>query len=148
MIAFTLSSVFFARPETWLGFALGAVLIGGPYNPAGPGGTPSRARIFVCQPPAGGKDDDPCARTILSSLARRAFRRPVADADIKPLFAFYRNGRKEGGFERGIQMALRAKDGGAGLRFLLQVHPGFAAVHAITLPRSGGHAVHIRRIAR
>ena len=45
---------------------------------------------------------------ILSTLARRAFRRPVGDADIQPLLAFYRAGRKEGGFDHGIEKALRA----------------------------------------
>jgi hypothetical protein len=85
-----------------------SVIISGPYNPTGPGDTPSRARIFVCRPPAGGKDDDACAHRILGTLARRAFRRPVTEADLKPLLAFYQRGRKDGGFERGIEMALRA----------------------------------------
>jgi len=82
------------------------VLIAGPYNPTGPGDTPSRQKIFVCHPTAG--DEDSCAHTILGSLARRAFRRPVTEADIHPLMAFYRNGRGEGDFDRGIQKALQA----------------------------------------
>jgi hypothetical protein len=85
-----------------------SVLVSGPYNPTGPGDTPSRARIFVSRPTGDGKEDLDCARTILSTLARRAFRRPVTEADIKPLLAFYQTGRKEGGFEYGIEMALRA----------------------------------------
>lgn len=81
--------------------------ISGPYNITGAGDTPSRARIFVCKP-AGEKEEAPCARTILSTVARRAFRRPVTDADLKPLMAFYQSGRTERNFEFGIQKALRA----------------------------------------
>ncbi|HEY2013847.1 MAG TPA: DUF1592 domain-containing protein [Bryobacteraceae bacterium] len=84
------------------------VLVAGPYNPTDRGDTASREKIFVCRPPAGGGDDDACAQTILSGLARRAFRRPVTDSDVKPLMAFYRSGRSEGDFDRGIEKALRA----------------------------------------
>ena len=83
-----------------------SVAIGGPFNATGPGDTPSRRRIFVCRP-AGPADEDRCARTILSTLARRAYRRPVTDADLKSLVAFYDDGRIDGGFEGGIDMALR-----------------------------------------
>jgi hypothetical protein len=83
------------------------VVISGPYNPAGRGDTPSRERIFVCRP-ATAKDEEPCARTILSTLAHRAFRRPVTDADLQPLVAFYKSGRAEGDFDHGIEKALRA----------------------------------------
>ena len=65
------------------------LIVSGPYNATGPGDTLSRQKIFVCRPPADGKDDEPCARLVLSVLARRAFRRPVTDADLKPLMAFY-----------------------------------------------------------
>ena len=50
--------------------------VSGPYNITGPGDTPSRARIFVCRP-AAAKDEEPCARTILAAVGRRAFRRPL-----------------------------------------------------------------------
>ena len=50
----------------------------------------------------------PCAHTILTKLARRAFRRTVTDADIKPLLAFYERGRAEGDFDHGIEKALNA----------------------------------------
>lgn len=86
--------------------------IGGPYNVAGAGETPSRKKVFVCRPPAGndvaGKDEEGCARKILTTLARRAYRRPVTEADVKPLLAFYASGRKEKDFDNGIEMALRA----------------------------------------
>jgi hypothetical protein len=84
---------------------LSGVEIIGPYNVAGPGDTPSRARIFVCSPsPA---DELPCARKIIATLARRAYRRPVTDADVAPLLTFYRAGRENRSFDRGIEMALR-----------------------------------------
>jgi hypothetical protein len=81
--------------------------ISGPYNITGPGDTPSRARIFVCHP-AGTKDEEPCARTILAAVGRRAFRRPLTDADLKPLLVFFRSGREERDFDFGIEKALRA----------------------------------------
>ena len=77
----------------------------GPFDPTGPGDTPSRRRIFVCRP-AGAADEEPCARRILEALARRAYRRPASDGDIETLLGFYRAGRREGDFERGIQEAL------------------------------------------
>jgi mono/diheme cytochrome c family protein len=83
------------------------LIIGGPYQATGRGDTPSRRRIFVCHPvkPA---EEPSCARTILRTLTRRAFRRPVTAADIQPLYAFYQKGRREGDFETGIQNALQA----------------------------------------
>jgi hypothetical protein len=68
-----------------------AVILGGPYNVTGRGETPSRAKIFTCRP-ATARDEEPCARAILSNLTRRAFRRPIGDSDLKPLLAFYRRG--------------------------------------------------------
>ena len=97
----------FEVPQRGTNTDITALLIGGPYHPTGRGDTPSRARIFVCRP-AAAKDEEPCANRILSSLARRAFRRPVTAADVQPLLAFYRDGRKEGGFDTGIQRALEA----------------------------------------
>ena len=84
-----------------------SVAIAGPYEISGPGDSPSRQKIFVCRP-ASTKDEETCAHTILSTLARRAYRRPVTDADVKPLLAFYQTGRREGSFDNGIEMALRA----------------------------------------
>ncbi|MEO6081429.1 MAG: DUF1592 domain-containing protein [Steroidobacteraceae bacterium] len=83
------------------------IAIRGPSNIRGRGDTPSRARIFTCRP-ATAIEEQPCARKILSTLARRAFRRSVTDADIKPLLAFFRTGRAGGDFDHGIEMALRA----------------------------------------
>jgi hypothetical protein len=81
--------------------------IAGPYEIQGPGESPSRQRIFVCHP-VNRAQEDPCARKILSSLALHAYRRPVTNLDVQPLMAFYRTGRQDGGFDAGIEMALRA----------------------------------------
>jgi hypothetical protein len=85
--------------------AIAAVTIRGPYNPTGPGETPSRQRIFTCRP-ANTAAEPACAKQILSTLARRAYRRPVTDSDVATLLAFYDNGRKERDFDLGIQRAL------------------------------------------
>jgi len=83
------------------------LLIGGPYTVTGRGDTPSRRKIFVCRPDTRAQEPA-CARTILSRLAHRAFRRPVTSADIQPLYAFYQKGRALADFESGIQNALQA----------------------------------------
>ena len=83
-----------------------SVTIAGPFNAKGPGDTASRRAVFTCKPAAGAADRA-CARTIVSRLARRAYRRPVTEADLTPLMKFYDAGRAEQGFERGIEAALR-----------------------------------------
>ena len=83
-----------------------AVSITGPYEATGIGDTSSRRRIFTCRPTAS-REETPCATEILSTLARRAFRRPVTDEDLRMLLTFYEEGRIEGGFEAGIQLALQ-----------------------------------------
>jgi hypothetical protein len=83
-------------------------VIAGPYNPTGRGLTASREKIFVCRP-SKATEEDGCARTILATLAKRAFRRPVNDTDLRPLLRFYTEGRKLGGdFDEGIGNALQA----------------------------------------
>jgi hypothetical protein len=86
---------------------IGSVTISGPFNATGVQDTPSRRRIFVCRPsnPSG---EVSCARQIVSTLARRAYRRPVTDADLKPLLTFYNEGRAAAGFEAGIERVVRA----------------------------------------
>jgi mono/diheme cytochrome c family protein len=80
--------------------------VAGPFNPMGPGETPSRQHIFSCRP-SNGSQEEACATRILSTLARRAYRRPVTKADTSRLLTFYRAGRAKGSFDTGIQMALR-----------------------------------------
>jgi hypothetical protein len=83
------------------------VQIGGPFNPTGPGDTPSRRRIFVCKPvKASPREETACAKTILSALAKRAYRRPI-DTEIDTLLGFYEKGRRKGSFDAGIEDALR-----------------------------------------
>jgi len=81
--------------------------IRGPYEATGPGDTPSRRRIFTCRP-ATAREEAPCARKILSTLARRAYRRPVSGAEVDDLMAFYEDAIDDGGnFDASIQSALR-----------------------------------------
>jgi mono/diheme cytochrome c family protein len=80
--------------------------IAGPFKARGPGDTPSRRRIFVCRPASRG-DELPCAKTILTTLARRAYRRPLAADDVRPLMKFFQDGRRGGTFDTGIQTALQ-----------------------------------------
>jgi hypothetical protein len=82
------------------------LIVAGPYNPTGPGDSPSRRQIFICKP-ASAADELPCATRILSTLARRAYRRPVTAADMAPILEFYADGRKAGSFDDGIERALR-----------------------------------------
>ncbi|HTW64368.1 MAG TPA: DUF1592 domain-containing protein [Bryobacteraceae bacterium] len=79
----------------------------GPLNPTGPGETPSRAMIFICTP-QNEKDDLPCARKIIAALVRRAYRRPIQDADLETPLSFYQRRRNShGSFEAGIEAALQ-----------------------------------------
>jgi mono/diheme cytochrome c family protein len=84
--------------------AIGQITISGPFEPTGPGDTPARRRIFVCQPQAG--QEAACARKILSTLMRRAYKRPVNDEDLADLMPFYEAGRAERSFDYGIQRAI------------------------------------------
>jgi hypothetical protein len=83
------------------------ITITGPFNATGVSETPSRRRLFVCRP-VKASDEPACAKRIISTLARRAYRRPVTEADVSSLMAFYDAGRREGSFERGIELATRA----------------------------------------
>ena len=85
--------------------SVGAILIEGPLSVEGPGDTPSRQKIFSCTPESA--DEEPaCARTILSDLARQAYRRPIDQSDLQGLLDFYTQGRSLGSFDTGIQYAL------------------------------------------
>ena len=78
----------------------------GPFNATGSGDTPSRRRIFICRP-ASRAEEAPCARKIISTLARRAYRGDLTDGDLQRLMSFYQAGRQSGNFETGIQKALQ-----------------------------------------
>jgi hypothetical protein len=86
--------------------AVGSVTIVGPFNGSGVSQTPSRDRVFVCRPANVGAEAG-CARQIMSTLVRRAYRRSVTDAEVSVLMRFYQDGRNAGSFDSGIEMALR-----------------------------------------
>ena len=89
--------------------AIDQISITGPYAPKGAGDTPSRRRLFVCRPAGQDKEEEEkCASAILSTLMRRAYRRPVDKADLEEPMAFYRKGRAEGDFDLGVTTALTA----------------------------------------
>lgn len=83
------------------------ISITGPFESTGPGDTPSRNKIFITKPgkPA---EEEGCARKILVNLARRAYRRPVNEEDLRKPMAFYREGRSGHDFDAGIENALTA----------------------------------------
>jgi hypothetical protein len=119
----------FARTTNELYFgdpAVDRVLVGGPYEARRPNDTPSRRRIFVCRPTAR-SSEEPCARKILSTLARRAYRRPVTEAEVSTLMEFYKAGRSEGGFEAGIQRGLRRVLSAPNFLFRVEREPPNAA---------------------
>jgi hypothetical protein len=82
------------------------ISVTGPINATGPGDTPSRRQILTCHP-AGNADAVSCARKILTTLARKAYRRPVTESETERLLTYYQRGRNNGGsFDTGIQTAL------------------------------------------
>ena len=85
---------------------LGSVAVTGPFNTVGISDTPSRAKIFVCRPTEP-SEETACARQIIATLATRAYRQPVATEQVSTLMEFYAQGRAQGDFESGIELALR-----------------------------------------
>jgi hypothetical protein len=86
---------------------LSDISISGPFKVSGVSSTPSREKIFICQPGAG-EDEVGCAKKILGKLARQAYRRPVNDSDLEDLLGFYQRARNKGGFDAGITAAIQA----------------------------------------
>ncbi len=85
---------------------VGKLEVLGPNKPAGAPDSPSRKKIFVCQPANAGQETA-CARQIISTIARRAYRRPLTTQDTELLMGFYQRGRNEGTFDTGIERALQ-----------------------------------------
>ncbi|MBO0697995.1 MAG: DUF1592 domain-containing protein, partial [Zavarzinella sp.] len=83
------------------------VTITGPFDEQGPGDTPSRRRLFVARPKSPA-DEEACAKKVLATVMRRAYRRPVTDADVERVLPFFRDARKDGDFDAGIEAALSA----------------------------------------
>ena len=81
--------------------------VAGPFSPRGVGKTPSRDRIFLCKPTRV-TAETACARQIVATLARRAYRRPVTDSDLAPLMRVYATERGQSDFEHGVEAAVEA----------------------------------------
>jgi mono/diheme cytochrome c family protein len=110
-----------------------AVTIDGPFNPKGAAvETPNRRKVFLCRP-VNPNDELACASRITATLARRAFRRPVTDADLAPLMKFFSDGRKAGTFESGVENALTAMLSSA--KFLYRTEPPPASAQPGTIYR-------------
>ncbi len=105
--------------------AIYQVSITGPFDDKGPGQTPSRRRIFVARPNSAA-DEQGCAKQILSSLMRRAYRRPVTDADVRRILSFYDEARRDADFDAGIESALSAIL--VSREFLFRVEPDPAGI--------------------
>jgi hypothetical protein len=115
---------------------ISAVTVTGPFNAAGPGDTPSRRRVFVCTP-ATPSQEAPCARTILSRLARRAYRGTVTPANLQVLLDFYQKERANGGsFDRGIEFAIRRLLVSPEFLYRIESDPAPRAVKTSTAPSS------------
>jgi mono/diheme cytochrome c family protein len=83
------------------------LVITGPFRATGVSNTESRSRIFTCRPTSP-SEERPCAESIVSRLGQQAYRRPLDRDDLESLMAFYDRGREDGGFERGVRMAVQA----------------------------------------
>ena len=85
---------------------VGQTVVEGPFDVKDTQDSPSRRKIFVCRP-TGQRDEEVCARQIVSNLARRAYRRPVRADDLGILMTFYQAGRNDGAFDSGIEAVLQ-----------------------------------------
>ena len=85
---------------------VGKMEVLGPFKPAGASDSPSAKKIYVCHP-ANASEETACAKKIVDTLARHAFRRPVTPQDTETLMTFYQQGRNDGSFDTGIERALQ-----------------------------------------
>jgi mono/diheme cytochrome c family protein len=121
-------------PNNRSGAAIFSVAVSGPYGPSGISDTLSRQRIFTCRP-AKASDESGCAKTILSTLARRAYRRPATAAEVQDLLNFYKQGRADGAaFDAGVEMGIRAMLVNPAFLFRVERDPASA-------PRSGVYRI-------
>jgi hypothetical protein len=95
------------RRHPFIAPAINQISLTGPYEAKGAANTPSRRRLFVCRP-SGAVKEEACAKTILTTVMRRAYRRPIAKAEVQGPMAFYREARAEKDFDAGIARALSA----------------------------------------
>ena len=107
--------------------AISSVTITGPQpGTASVGESPTRRKLFICSP-SSASEEATCANTILSTLARRAYRRPVTDADLEVPLSLYRDGARKGGFESGIELAVCAVLVSPNFLFRFEDQPSSAA---------------------
>jgi mono/diheme cytochrome c family protein len=111
-----------------------SLIIKGPTNVAGKGETPSRARIFTCRPDKTDAGGEACAKTILSSIARRAYRRPLTDHDVTTLMTLYQQGKADGDFETGVERGIRGILANPNFFFRVEKDPA-------PVPASGVYAI-------
>jgi len=102
----------------------------GPYHPTGPGDTATRHRLFVCRPTSA-SDEVSCARRILSTVAYRAYRGQMTEADLQRLLEFFQTGRGEGTFDTGIQRALERVLASPKFVFRSEQNPASAGAPAV-----------------
>lgn len=119
---------FYRHPR--LGPAVYQLSIRGPYEGIPPTDSPSRRRIFVVTPESEA-DQTRCAETILSALARRAYRRELTSSDLSGLMKFYHQGAQAGAFEAGIEHALAAMLVSPHFLFRLEREPADASPHKV-----------------
>jgi hypothetical protein len=139
----TTNELYFGEP------AVDSLLIGGPYQPSVAHETPSRRKIFICRPasrateespasatastksrrrsPSTEASEDGCAQRILTTLARRAYRRPPTGTEVATLVDFYRAGRADGDFDLGIERGLRRMLSSTAFLFRVERGPSTAA---------------------
>ena len=86
--------------------AIGFLRVQGPFTPLRPSESRSLRKVLTCHPSASG-EEVACAKNVLSTLARRAYRRPATTQDVDPLMTFFAEGRRDGNFADGIELALR-----------------------------------------
>jgi len=86
--------------------AIGLLRIQGPFNPTRPEDSRSIRKVFTCRP-ANASQEEVCAKEILATITRRAYRRPTTPEDLEWVWGFYQEGRREGTFQDGIELALR-----------------------------------------
>ena len=120
--------------------AVEIVMVGGPYGKPAVGDSSIRRRLFVCRPKdtrAAGvgtpafKEEEACARRILSPLATRAYRRPATEQDLQTLLTFYKAGREEVGFDAGIQRAIERLLAAPSFLFRVEHPPANAAAGSV-----------------
>jgi mono/diheme cytochrome c family protein len=124
--------------------AIASVTISGPYAASGAGDTPSRRRIFVCKPEAPAQERA-CARRIVSTLVRRAYRRPIKEADLQVLMPFFDTGRSERDFDSGIERVLERMLVSPEFLFRIEREPAPSASRVAA--RIGDASPHVWRVS-